>query len=82
MKKKHLVFLWIICNLQPELEKNNIKLLIEPINTIDIPGFYLNTVSQAKKVMEAVNSSNLFLQYDIYHTQIMEGDILRKLEAN
>ncbi len=65
-----------------ELEKNNIKLLIEPINTIDIPGFYLNTVSQAKKVMEAVNSSNLFLQYDIYHTQIMEGDILRKLEAN
>ena len=49
-------------------QKNDIKLPIEPINTIDIPGFYLTTVSQAKKIMEAVNSSNLFLQYDIYQS--------------
>ena len=57
------------------LEKENIQLLIEPVNTIDIPGFYLNTTKQAKNLLNKVNSNNLFIQYDIYHMQIMEGNL-------
>jgi len=59
-----------------------IRLLIEAINTIDIPGFYLSTSAQAFAVMETVGSDNLFFQYDIYHMQIMEGDLVRTIEKN
>ena len=59
-----------------------IKLLIEPINTIDIPGFFLNGTEQALQLIADVRSSNLFVQYDIYHMQIMEGDIARTLQKH
>ncbi len=59
-----------------------IRLLIEAINTRDIPGFYLNTSRQALEIIEEVGSTNLFFQYDIYHMQIMEGDLAPTLEAN
>ena len=59
-----------------------ITLLIEAINTIDIPDYYLSTSAQAFAVMETVGSDNLFFQYDIYHMQIMEGDLAPTLEAN
>ncbi|WP_353641388.1 2-oxo-tetronate isomerase [Mesorhizobium sp. WSM2239] len=65
-----------------KLEKEDIKLLIEPINTHDIPGFFLNNSSQALAIMSRVGSGNIFLQYDIYHMQIMEGDLARTIEAN
>ena len=65
-----------------ETEKAGIKLLIEAINTIDIPGFYLSTSAQAFAVIETVGSDNLFFQYDIYHMQIMEGDLVRTIEKN
>jgi hydroxypyruvate isomerase len=64
------------------LAGEGMKLLIEPINTRDIPGFYLSHTRQALEVIEAVGSDNLFLQYDIYHMQIMEGDLAHTLEAN
>jgi len=63
-------------------QEAGIKLLIEAINTIDMPGFYLSTSAQALAVMETVGSDNLFFQYDIYHMQIMEGDLARTIEAN
>jgi hydroxypyruvate isomerase len=59
-----------------------IKLLIEAINTIDIPGFYLSTSAQALAVIETVGSDNLYFQYDIYHMQIMEGDLVRTIEKH
>ncbi len=62
------------------LAKAGIKLLIEPINTIDIPGFFLNWTAQALQLIADVRSSNLFVQYDIYHMQVMEGDIARSLQ--
>ena len=65
-----------------KLEKSGIRLLIEPINTLDIPGFFLNTSSQGLAIIEEVGSANLFLQYDIYHMQIMEGDLARTIERN
>jgi hydroxypyruvate isomerase len=74
-----------IRNLQyaaPLLANSGIKLLIEPINTRDIPGFFLNYTQHALDIIRAAGSDNLFLQYDIYHMQIMEGDLARTIEAN
>lgn len=53
----------------------DIRLLLEPINTRDIPGFFLTGTAQALAIMDEVGSPNLFLQYDIYHMQVMEGDL-------
>ena len=64
------------------LGREGIRLLIEPINTIDIPGFFLNKTAQALQLIADVRSSNLFVQYDIYHMQIMEGDIARSLQKH
>ncbi len=58
-----------------ELEGAGIRLLIEPINTFDIPGFYLNRTDQALSILDEVGSPNLLVQYDIYHAQRMEGEL-------
>lgn len=63
-----------------EMGKAGVKCLIEMINTRDIPGFYLNTSAQAEEILKAVGSDNLYLQYDIYHMQIMEGDLSPTIE--
>ena len=65
-----------------EFERAGITLLIEAINTKDIPGFFLQTTSQALAIVAEVGSQNLKLQYDIYHMQIMEGDLTPTIEAN
>ena len=65
-----------------KLEQAGIRLLIEPINTRDIPGFFLTDTRQALGIIERVGSKNLYLQYDIYHMQVMEGDLARTIEAN
>jgi len=62
------------------LARHGIKLLIEPINTLDIPGFFLTRTEQAVQLIAEVGSPNLFVQYDIYHMQIMEGDLARTLQ--
>jgi hydroxypyruvate isomerase len=66
----------------PKFEAAGIRLLIEAINTRDIPGFFLNTTKQSLAIVEAVGSDNLFLQYDIYHMQIMEGDLAPTIEKH
>ncbi|MBW6227099.1 hydroxypyruvate isomerase family protein, partial [Pseudomonas aeruginosa] len=63
-----------------KLEAAGIRLVMEMINTLDIPGFYLQNTRQALEIRDKVGSANLFLQYDIYHMQIMEGDLARTLE--
>jgi hydroxypyruvate isomerase len=64
-----------------KLKAEGIKLLIEPINTRDIPGFYLSHTKQAADIIAETGSDNLFIQYDIYHMQIMEGDLAPTIEA-
>ena len=64
------------------LISTDIVLLLEPINTIDINGFYLTTTSQALEIINDVGSNNLKLQYDIYHMQIMEGNLIRTIGKN
>ncbi|HEX6136464.1 MAG TPA: hydroxypyruvate isomerase [Casimicrobiaceae bacterium] len=59
-----------------------IRLLIEPINTFDIPGFFLSRTRQALDVIRDVGSKNLFLQYDIYHMQRMEGELANTIKAH
>lgn len=66
----------------PKLAQAGIKLVIEAINTRDIPGFFLSSTAQAQEIRAAVGSDNLELQYDIYHMQIMEGDLTPTMSAN
>jgi hydroxypyruvate isomerase len=65
-----------------KLGESGIRLLIEQINTRDIPGFFLTNTKQALAIIDRVGSDNLYLQYDIYHMQVMEGDLARTIEAN
>jgi hydroxypyruvate isomerase len=65
-----------------ELKKANLKLLIEPINTYDIPGFYLNRTAQALSILEDVGADNAYLQYDAYHMQRMEGELAATIEKH
>ena len=58
-----------------ELKKAGLRLLIEPINTFDIPGFYLNRTTQAVSILVEVGADNAFVQYDIYHAQRTEGEL-------
>jgi hydroxypyruvate isomerase len=58
-----------------ELEAQGLTLLVEPINTYDIPGFYLNRTEQAIELLNEVGAYNAFVQYDIYHAQRMEGEL-------
>lgn len=62
-----------------KLGRHDRTLLIEPINTRDIPGYYLNTQAEAHAVREEVGAPNLKVQMDVYHMQIVEGDIAMKV---
>jgi hydroxypyruvate isomerase len=62
------------------LKAAGLALTLEPINTRTVPGFYLTNTRQALAVLDAVGADNAFLQYDLFHMQIMEGDLARTLE--
>ena len=64
------------------LKKAGVKLIVESINTNDIPGFFLNNTNQAVSIIKDVNSDNLMLQHDIYHMQIIEGNLAKTIESN
>lgn len=62
--------------------KAGITVLIEPINTRDIPGFFLNRQDQAQAICKEVGAANLKVQFDFYHCQIVEGDVISKLRRD
>ena len=64
------------------LKRAGLRLLIEPINSIDIPGFYLNRTTQALAILDEVGADNTFVQYDIYHAQRMEGELAATLQKH
>ncbi|MDH4249032.1 MAG: hydroxypyruvate isomerase [Deltaproteobacteria bacterium] len=64
------------------LDKEGIRLLVEPLNSQDVPGFHLVHTKDALKVFDEVGHANLWLQYDIYHMQIMEGNLTRAIRDN
>jgi len=57
-----------------------IDIVIEPINTRDIPGYFLNEVEQAADIIKDVGKQNLKIMFDCYHVQIMQGDLLTRLK--
>jgi len=64
-----------------ELAKAGLSLMIEPVNTRTVPGFFLNGSAQAVAVLDAAGAPNAFVQYDLFHMQIMEGDLAKTLES-
>ncbi|MFZ6674474.1 2-oxo-tetronate isomerase [Undibacterium sp. Xuan67W] len=62
--------------------KENITVLIEPINTRDIPGYFLNRQDEAQEICAEIGVENLQVQFDIYHCQVVEGDIAVKLQRD
>ena len=65
----------------PLLDATGITLLLEPVNSRDVPGFFLDRTRPALDIMAEVGAPNLRLQYDIYHAQVMEGDIANSITA-
>lgn len=64
----------------PRCADAGVKLLIEPINTRDIPGFFLSTTKHAGRILDKVGHDNLYIQYDVYHAQVMQGDLIPTYE--
>jgi hydroxypyruvate isomerase len=64
-----------------ELERHGITLLIEPINTRTVPGFYLRDSAQALRIIDAVSAGNLKLQYDLFHMRMMGEDLAASIEG-
>lgn len=58
-----------------QLAQYNIQLLLEPINTRSMPGYFLNDFAQAMQIITSLNHDNIRLQFDIFHRQIIHGDI-------
>ncbi len=64
-----------------ELARAGMDLLIEPVNTRTFPGSYLKNSGQAVAIMDEAKAPNLKLQYDLFHMQIMEGDLAKTIES-
>jgi hydroxypyruvate isomerase len=64
------------------LKEAGLKLLLEPVNTYDIPGFWVNTTAKGLAVLDAVGADNAFLQYDVYHAQRSEGELAATLQKH
>jgi hydroxypyruvate isomerase len=74
----------LVANLKyaaPHLADAGVRLQIEPINPVDNPGVFLSTTARFKRVAERVADDNLYLQYDFYHLQVTQGDLMRTFDA-
>ncbi|MDQ0471941.1 2-oxo-tetronate isomerase [Labrys wisconsinensis] len=64
-----------------QAEPAGVRLVLEPINQRDVPGFFLRTQEEGAAVVEAIGRERIGLQFDIYHCQVAQGDVTRRLEA-
>jgi len=78
----HAVYIENLRYAAQEAAKAGITVLIEPINTRDMPGFFLNRQDQGQAVCKEVGADNLKVQFDFYHCQIVEGDVISKLRRD
>lgn len=62
--------------------RQGLSVLIEPINTRDVPGYHLSRVEHAAEIIAALDRPNLRLMFDCYHVQIMQGDLTRRIETH
>ena len=65
-----------------QAHKAGCDILIEPINRRDIPGFFLNRQDHAHATVQSVGAPNLKVQMDLYHCQIVEGDVAEKIRKH
>jgi len=63
-----------------EFDKHNINLLIEPINQRNIPNYFLSSTDQAIEIIDKIERENIYLLFDIYHHQIIRGDVSKYFE--
>ena len=63
-----------------EFDKQNIDLLIEPINQRNIPNYFLSSTDQAIEIIDKIERENIYLLFDIYHHQIIRGDVSKYFE--
>jgi hydroxypyruvate isomerase len=80
--KLHETYVWNLRYAAAELARHGLTLLVEPINTQTVPGFYLNNSAQALALMDEVGAANLKLQYDLFHMRMMGDDLAGTLTAN
>src|SRR6266480_1845056 len=80
--KLHETYVWNLRYAAMELARHGMTLLVEPISTQTIPGFYLNKSAQALALMDEVGVANLKLQYDVFHMRMMGDDLAGALTAN
>jgi hydroxypyruvate isomerase len=82
--KRDVLFATMAANLDLAAEegaKQGVKPLVEPINRKDIPGYFLASYADAIALIEALGPERVGLQHDLYHAQILEGDVTRLTEA-
>lgn len=79
-ERHHATFVENVAYAAKELAKAGLSLMIEPINTRSVPGFFLNGSAQAVAVLDEAGASNAFVQYDLFHMQVMEGDLAKTIE--
>ncbi|MDQ1079217.1 2-oxo-tetronate isomerase [Pseudoroseomonas cervicalis] len=65
-----------------ECAKAGVKPVIEPINQRDIPGLFLKSLDQAAAIIDAIGPERLGLQFDLYHCQVSEGDLVKRVEKH
>jgi hydroxypyruvate isomerase len=80
--RHHAVYLDNLGFAAAQAAKAGITVLLEPINTRDMPGFFLNRQDQAQAICKEVGAANLKVQFDCYHCQIVEGDLAVKLRRD
>ena len=80
--RHHGVYLENLAYACAQAAKVGVTVLLEPINTRDMPGFFLNRQDQAHAICREVGAPNLKVQFDCYHCQIVEGDLASKLRRD
>ena len=79
-KDAHATFVSNLRHASVAAAAHGIGILIEPINSYDIPGYFLNTTGQARDIIAEVGADNVKLMFDCYHVQLIEGDLSHRLE--
>lgn len=73
----------VLSAVAPRAEEADVTLVVEPLNTrVDHPGYFLTTSEDAFEIVQSVNSSSVKVLFDVYHQQITEGDVTRRLTEN
>ncbi|MFB6134421.1 MAG: hydroxypyruvate isomerase family protein [Halanaeroarchaeum sp.] len=81
--RQHNAIVRVLRAIAPTAEAHDVTVVIEPLNTrVDHPGYYLTESGEAAEIVEAVDSPNVAMLFDVYHQQVTEGDVIRRLREH